>query len=166
MAAKKAPPSLISQAPVPEAPASSSPAAVAPAAATPAASSDVAGELPTIEQMVKEGFSEADAYGDLVEEMARVSGKPEEECASLSEAVKAAFRAKAVSGMKGKAVEPYYRCQALTPRGEFWAIGRKFTSNPQDPANRIPMSSLDEKQRARLEKANPKFLAVIPVHFE
>jgi hypothetical protein len=164
VAARK-PPSLISQAPAPAAPAVS-PAASAASPSPVAEASEVVGGLPTIAELVASGDTEAEAYAELVEEMARQCGKPEAEAQELSGQVKSAFISKTVSGIKGSAVEPYFRCQALTPRGEFWAIGRKFTSDPKNPGNKVLMKDLDDKTKARLEKANPKFLAVIPVYFE
>jgi hypothetical protein len=130
------------------------------------AASDPEGPMTMLKDRVANGKPEAEAAQSIVEEALIEAGSPKDQAKAFAELVAQAFTAKAVTGVAGKACEPYYRVQAVTPHGVFHCAGRKFTNDPKNPINKVYKKDLNEAQLKELLAANPKFLAVLPVSIE
>lgn len=160
-----APPSLLNQDAAAQAASASAEAAATPLEQAVKDKADKSG-LPSVAEIMASGFSEAEAYGELVAEMAGLCDMAAERVKALKEAVVQAFTAKAITGVAGKPCEPYYRCIATTPHGIFHAAGRKFSNDPKDPANSVKEKDLLPHEVQDLKNVNPRFLAVQRVVFE
>ena len=124
------------------------------------------GPMASLEKMKAAGQSEAEAAAEIVEHMAKECGAHKDQAKAFAKLIQEALTAKAITGVQGKPCEPYFRCQAVTPHGIFHAIGRKFTSDPKAPGNRVLIKELTPAQIKDLEGVNPKFLSVVKIAFE
>ena len=115
------------------------------------------GPMTMLDELKAKGMSEADAVKTVLE-----GEEPSDQVKAFAQLVHEAFTAKQVTGVAGKACEPYYRVQAVTPHGIFHSAGMKFTREP----TKVYRKNLTEQQIKTLEHENPMFLAVVPVQFE
>jgi hypothetical protein len=115
--------------------------------------------LPTVADCIKQGATIGQAHAKVVAEMAVQCGKPQDEVLALADAVLKAFT---VNAAAGDPCDPYYKVQAVTPRGSFWAINRKFTRDP----TKVLVSELTADEARKLLAVKPQFLAVSLVTYE
>ena len=120
------------------------------------------GPMTILEALKASGKTEPVAVGAIIERALLEVDSPKDQAKAFSQMVVEAFTAKVVSGVAGKACEPYFRCQAVTPHGIFHSAGMKFTREP----TKVYRKNLTEHQIKTLEHENPHFLSVVPVQFE
>lgn len=137
--------------------------------------------MPTIEQLLQEGYEEREAHGMLAGIAANIGGKSSEECDAAYEQAVAEYDAAQEAQAKAKSPEPppptpspeapptaspakpdakakrpFYRVVATSRKGRFYRIGKGFTRTPTD----IFVDQLTEAQVHELETSNPNFLSV------
>lgn len=140
----------------------------------PGSSAGEAAELPTLEHLLADGYTEREAHGMLAGIAAKKAGRSQEECDAAYESALAEYDASASepAGKQGEPAgrdptgdhapvrahdRPFYRVVATSPRGTFYRIGRGFGRTPTD----ICVDELTPEERKELEASNPSFLSVV-----
>lgn len=135
--------------------------------------------MPTIEQLLQEGYEEREAHGMLAGIAANIAGKSSDECDAAYEQAVAEYDAAQEAQAKTKAPDPptspppeapptstakpeakakrpFYRVVATSRKGRFYRIGRGFTRTPTD----LYVDELTKDQVHELETSNPNYLSV------
>lgn len=99
---------------------------------------------------------------DLLKRVAQAKAREDHIEAEIRGEYERKLEALKKSLVEGKPVDPYFKVQACTPNGEFWAIKRKFTAEPI----KVPLRELTADQILELEQTPKKFLSVMKVTHE